>query len=151
MESEDQALTSIDMDIHVSIGGRVRMVHTSKNLSGANRTFDLALHPLDPSRVLVACDNGKLIHGARLLGTKLGMHPQAYLVRPHAVDVLAVASHPQVEYSELLLAACADGSVLLLHIRRPSPLFSWDVKSKCTVWTLKYSSITRTTSLPKYS
>lgn len=129
----------IDMDLHVSIGGRIRMVHTASQNSGANRAFDIALHPLDPSRVLVACDNGKIIHGARLLGTKLGIHPQSYFVKPHAVDVVAVSTHPHPEYAELLLAACADGSVLLVHVRRLSPLFSWDVKAKCTV---PFSSIT---------
>ena len=112
------------------------MVHTASMHGDVRQAFDFTLHPLDPSRILVAGDTGKLAHGTRLTGTRLAMLPAQYVVRPHAVNVVAVASHPSPPPSSctaLILTACADGSIALHHVERPHPIRSWDAKTACVV------------------
>lgn len=137
-------VTCKDMDLHVSIGGRVCMVHTATMHGNIQRAFDFTLHPLDPSRVLVAGDHGKLVHGSRLTGTQLGTLPLNYVVQPHVVDVVAVAVHPFVAPSPcagLILSACADGLVTLHHVECSNAICFWDIKARCLVGPLPSSSL----------
>lgn len=123
------------MDLQVSVGGRLRVVHTTclpSTSTGITRAFDFTLHPLDPSRVLIAGDQGKLVNGTRLGGTRLGTLPRWYQANPYPVDAVAVATHPSSSLG-LLLVGCADGVVTLHQVERSTPICEWDVKSRCTV------------------